>query len=771
MDSRQYSGDRGHWDPGRQQGDRSDRMIAPPIHVQRFASPPHRSGQARAVVTGAAGFIGSHLSEALLAQGMRVIGIDCFTPYYSPAAKRANLAGAAAHPEFKLLAGDLTELDLAEVLRPGDVVFHLAGQPGVRASWGAGFGDYTRHNIDATHRLLEAARERAVARIIFASCSSVYGDAPLPMAEDGPLLPASPHGLSKLAAEQLALIYWRTFRLEVVPLRFFTVYGPRQRPDMAFNLFIDALLERRPLTVYGDGTQLRDFIFVDDAVQALLAAAARATPGQPVNVGGGSPVSVRDAIDILEELLGRRAKLEFKPPPAGGARSTLADHSRLQALGAAPRVGIEDGLRRQVEWRQQAVEPTRPRAKSWARRATGRRVSLLYSHDTYGLGHLRRNTALAHALLRRAPEARVVLISGSPVAHRWPLPAGVEIIQLPPVVKVAAESYCPIDSRSMAGLLAERAGIIASALLQLRPQAFLVDHAPLGLKGELRLALDIVREQLSETWMLLGLRDVLDDPSEVREVWEDQGTLGWIERCYDRVLVYGSRELFDVAKEYGFGPGLAARTSYTGYVAKEPGLEPEIDARVAGVPEWLGNNRRLLVTGGGGGDAGLLLSTFIAAWPEIRARLPASALLVSGPLMDEETTCALEEAVARTAGVRLIRSSGSMLSLVRAADLIVSMGGYNSVIEAVTARKRLIICPRVWPRLEQLIRAEAFAGLGLARCVRLEEAGADGLAQAALEAMAESPPAAPAWNRVDLKGGERVAAELVQRLNVLGEAG
>jgi predicted glycosyltransferase/nucleoside-diphosphate-sugar epimerase len=744
-------------------------MITPPPQLQRLVSRLQGNGIARAVVTGAAGFIGSTLSDALLEQGTHVVGIDSFTPYYAPTAKHANLAAAAKHRNFELLAGDLNELDLEEVLRPGDVVFHMAGQPGVRASWGSGFFDYTRLNIDATQRVLEAARRSEVARVVLASSSSVYGDAPLPMSEDGPVVPVSPYGLTKLAAEQLALVYWKNFGLEVVPLRFFTVYGPRQRPDMAFNLFLDALLEQRPLTVYGDGSQVRDFTFVDDVVRASLAAATRARPGQPVNVGGGSPVSVRQAIAILEELLGRRAQLEFEPAPPGDARNTQADYSRLSLLGVRPRVGIEEGLRRQVEWRLQTVESSSVRTKV-GRGSSQRPLCVLYSHDTYGLGHLRRNSALAHALLKREPGARVVLITGSPVAGRWPMPAGVEVIKLPPVVKQAAESYTPLDSRSLAGLLAERAGIISSALLRLRPHAFLVDHAPLGLKGELRLALDMARAQLPETRRLLGLRDILDDPAEVRKLWQDQGTLGWIESSYDGVLVYGSRELFDVGEAYGFGPQLAARTRYTGYIAKDRGMEPELEFPV-GVDEWLSGDLRILVTGGGGGDAGLLFSAFLEAWPSINAALPVRALLVTGPLMDEETMCALEEGASRLAGVDLIRSSNAMLSLVDATDVVVSMGGYNSVVEAVTARKRLVICPRVWPRREQLIRAEAFSRLGLARSVRVEEAGAGGLAKAVRAAIERPLPPAKAWAKVDLGGGDRVTEELVELVGALQRAG
>ena len=310
----------------------------------------HRLVAPRSVVTGAGGFIGSHLVEALLAAGHQVVGIDSFTEYYDPATKRANLAVAVLHPRFDLLPADLNELDLGEVLRPRDWVFHLAAQPGVRPSWGPGFTTYVRANIEATQRLLEAAWDRRVARVVFASSSSVYGDAPTPMDEEGPLRPISPYGVTKLTAEHLCLAYWRAFGLEVVPLRFFTVYGPRQRPDMAFHRFIEAVLTGAPLTVYGDGGQRRDFTYVSDVVRILLAAAERGRPGAPVNVGGGSAVSVNEALTLIERLVGRSASVERLPAPPGDARDTQAATERLRELEEPPRVGLEEGLESQVAW-------------------------------------------------------------------------------------------------------------------------------------------------------------------------------------------------------------------------------------------------------------------------------------------------------------------------------------------------------------------------------------------------------------------------------------
>jgi predicted glycosyltransferase/nucleoside-diphosphate-sugar epimerase len=714
----------------------------------------------RAVVTGAAGFIGSHLVDALLVQGHSVVGIDAFTPYYSPARKRANIAAAGANPKFDLLPADLTELALDEVLRPGDVVFHLAAQPGVRASWGQDFSIYTRHNIEATHHLLSAAQRREVRRVVFASSSSVYGDAPLPMSEDGPLHPLSPYGVSKLAAEHLCEVYGRSFGVEVVPLRFFTVYGPRQRPDMAFHQFIEAILTGRPLTLYGDGSQRRDFTYVADVVAVLLAAAERAQPWQPLNVGGGSAASVREAIAIMERLIGRRAVIEQRPAPPGDARDTEAAGDRLRVLGVVPNTPIQAGLEHQVAWHRECI---RQDASPIAQRPAGSRLTsppgriVLYSHDTYGLGHFRRNTAIAHALLEQSPGLSITMITGSPVADQFPLPSGVSLVRLPSVVKVGPDEYRPAAARSWSGVRAERAGIISSTLLRLRPDVFLVDHAPLGMKGELVLALQLAREELKQTRVVLGLRDILDRPDRVRESWREQGVYPVLEQAYDEVLIYGSRERFDAVREYDFPPSVAGRTVFTGYIAKERGLEPALSVRDAWSRARRLGDRRVLATGGGGGDAATMLLATIDAWEKLRHLLFGQLLVVVGPLMSAADRAAVEARAARTPSVEIIHASKSMLSLIGSADLVVTMGGYNSVVEAVAARKPLVICPRTSPRVEQLLRAEMIAGLGLARVARPEVTGADGVADAIVAALKAGPPTSEQWHAIDLGGADRIA--------------
>jgi len=304
-----------------------------------------------ALVTGAAGFIGSHLTERLLAEGVRVTGVDCFTEYYEVALKRRNLEAARRSAAFSLLELDLGRDDLAR-LPDVTVVFHQAAQPGVRASWGREFGSYVHHNVLATQRLLERYRGAALERFVYASSSSVYGEAErYPTSEDAMPRPVSPYGVTKLAGEHLAFLYGRSFGMPVAALRYFTVYGPRQRPDMAFHRFCRALWLGEPLVVYGDGRQSRDFTYIDDAIEANVRAWSRAGPQAVYNVGGGSQVEVLEAIAVLERACGVKAKLDFKPLPPGDPPRTRADASRLEAdLGYVPAVPIERGLEAEAEW-------------------------------------------------------------------------------------------------------------------------------------------------------------------------------------------------------------------------------------------------------------------------------------------------------------------------------------------------------------------------------------------------------------------------------------
>ncbi len=305
----------------------------------------------RCVITGIAGFIGSHLAERLLAGGHEVLGIDALTSYYDPAIKRRNLAEIGAHPRLRVIVDDLATMDLAPVLDGQEWIFHLAGQPGVRASWGDGFGEYTRLNITATQRLLKALAARPPVKLIAASSSSVYGKAPLPLRETTLPEPLSPYGITKLAAEHLALAYHEAFGFPVASLRFFTVYGPRQRPDMAFSRFIHAIATGQPVTLYGDGTQTRDFTYVDDVARACLAAAEQPAGQGIFNIGGGSRVALGETLEYLGEILGRVPVLERQPVQRGDAAHTQADVARAQAaLGWQSAVSWREGLRRQVAW-------------------------------------------------------------------------------------------------------------------------------------------------------------------------------------------------------------------------------------------------------------------------------------------------------------------------------------------------------------------------------------------------------------------------------------
>jgi UDP-glucuronate 4-epimerase len=294
----------------------------------------------RYVVTGAAGFIGSHLADALVADGHDVVAVDSFTDYYDPELKEENASGF-----------DVSRLDLAEdelALDGFDGVFHLAGQPGVR-SFGTVFDDYVRRNLVATQRVFESAVRSSV-RVVFASSSSVYGDTErYPTSEDARPSPISPYGITKLACEQLAYAYTKGFGLDAVVLRYFTVYGPRQRPDMAFARIVDALARGASFELYGDGLQSRSFTFVGDAVAATIA--AMEGPAALYNVGGGAEATMRDAIETLERVSGRALDLVERPAAAGDVRRTAADTSRIERdLGWRATTNLEDGLRAQWEW-------------------------------------------------------------------------------------------------------------------------------------------------------------------------------------------------------------------------------------------------------------------------------------------------------------------------------------------------------------------------------------------------------------------------------------
>jgi UDP-glucuronate 4-epimerase len=310
----------------------------------------------RYVVTGAAGFIGSHLAEALLREGHEVIGVDAYTDYYDRARKERNAAG------IDVLDADLVEARLEPILEGADGVFHLAGQPGVRASWGESFQLYLDRNVRATQRLFEAAAAARV-RVVWSSSSSVYGEAErYPTDEDVPPRPISPYGITKLACEHLARAIAYSQGLEGVTLRYFTVYGPRQRPDMAFTAMLEALARGERFRLFGDGGAARSFTYVGDAVAATVAAMERGRGGEIYNVGGGEEATMNEAIALAEELSGRTLEVERAEAAAGDVRRTKADVRKAAAeLGWAPETSLRQGLSAQWEWAA-AESP----ARSWA---------------------------------------------------------------------------------------------------------------------------------------------------------------------------------------------------------------------------------------------------------------------------------------------------------------------------------------------------------------------------------------------------------------------
>ncbi|MGH7816986.1 MAG: NAD-dependent epimerase/dehydratase family protein [Candidatus Binatia bacterium] len=306
----------------------------------------------KTLVTGAAGFIGSHLVEKLLAAGHEVGGVDNFLDNYPRHFKEHNLALFSGQPNFTFVGQDLLRLDLKSLLRGVEIVFHLAAQPGVRSSWGSEFNRYTENNITATQLLLEAAKESELAKFVYASTSSVYGDTDdLPMREEGGTRPVSPYGATKLAAEHLCHLYCKAFGVPTVALRFFTVYGPRQRPDMFFHIFMRALRRGEEVPLYDDGEQTRDFTFCGDIVDGILGAAAYPGHGEVFNLGGGSQVSLLHAIALAEKVSGRQAKLKRFARQKGDVRHTSAriDQARSR-LGYAPKVGLEEGLAAEWDW-------------------------------------------------------------------------------------------------------------------------------------------------------------------------------------------------------------------------------------------------------------------------------------------------------------------------------------------------------------------------------------------------------------------------------------
>jgi UDP-glucose 4-epimerase len=313
----------------------------------------------KAFVTGVAGFIGSTLAERLVRAGEDVVGIDCFTDYYPREAKERNLAFLRTSPSFRFVESRIQDATLGQLLADRTHVFHLAAQAGVRKSWGRDFDVYTTNNIEATQMLLEACVGTSIERVVYASSSSVYGDlVAMPMREDALPQPVSPYGVSKLAAEQLCYLYFVNFGVPTVSLRYFTVYGPRQRPDMGFHKFLRATLEGTPIAVYGDGEQTRDFTFVDDIVSANIAAAERGVPGRVYNIGGGSRVSLNHVLELIGRVTNRQPVIAREAAQKGDMRHTYADTELARAdLAFRPTTDLERGLAAEFSWLTGILQP------------------------------------------------------------------------------------------------------------------------------------------------------------------------------------------------------------------------------------------------------------------------------------------------------------------------------------------------------------------------------------------------------------------------------
>ncbi len=380
---------------------------------------------------------------------------------------------------------------------------------------------------------------------------------------------------------------------------------------------------------------------------------------------------------------------------------------------------------------------------------------LLYSHDTYGLGHLRRNLAIATHLLRNTRQLQIVLVSGSPVAARFPMPRGLSLVTLPSVVKVAPEEYVARDRQISFGVVSRaRAAIIADVARRFQPDAVLVDHAPQGMKGELLPTFDALRRHVPEARIVLGLRDILDDPASVRRTWEDQGVLDTLEHVYHRVLVYGSRDILDVATAYGIPNRLRSRVSYCGYVSRHGDPLPHaVPAGIADLPV----GPYVLGTAGGGEDGIPVLQATLRA----AARLGIQGLLVTGPLMRPSIREELVAEAATVDGVRVAEFIPDLERVMAGAAAIVTMGGYNTLCEAVASGVPTVVIPRTWPRREQAIRAGLFAERGLVRVVEPGDDLDERLTAPLRAALADGPRGIVG---IDLDGARRVRDALLDEV-------
>lgn len=379
------------------------------------------------------------------------------------------------------------------------------------------------------------------------------------------------------------------------------------------------------------------------------------------------------------------------------------------------------------------------------------RKVLLFSHDTFGLGHIRRNLAIAQHLLAREPRLQIVLLSGSVVSERFELPRRLTVVKLPPVVKEGPESYRPVDPRLTLGLVRRaRTAVIADVARRFGPDVMLVDHAPAGMAGELRGVFEMLERERPRTRVVLGLRDVLDEPEAVIRTWSRQGMHELLDRVYDEIYVYGQRDMFDVGSAYDMHPRVRARLQYTSYLGRSL-----VDcAEVTTVERPF-----LLATAGGGGDGAAVLSAAL----EAGERLEIPTLIVTGPLIDARRRAALDARAACTPRARVVTFHPGIGSLMKSASVVVTMGGYNSLCEAASAGTPTIVVPRIWPRREQEIRAQLFAERKLVDVVAQGPDLADRLAAVINERLHDRPQPR---HGLDLDGLDRLADGLLGRVVV-----
>ncbi len=389
----------------------------------------------------------------------------------------------------------------------------------------------------------------------------------------------------------------------------------------------------------------------------------------------------------------------------------------------------------------------------------------MYSHDTFGLGHLRRNLAIATHLLQRSQPFSALLLTGSPVVASWPMPAGLQVQALPPVVKTGAEEYVSRDNvYSFEAVKERREAVILEAIIRYRPDVFLIDHAPAGMKGELLEALAFIREEMPATRTVLGLRDIIDSSETVRSLWREQNIYQLLETAYDHILIYGSRHLFDLVHEYDIPDSVAAKIRYCGYIARN---DSKVISTAGRFQEASAVSDRpvILVTAGGGGDGYPLLSAYLRALDNIPHDV-AQSIIVAGPLMAIEERRALELAAAQRPDVRMIFYTTELTELIRSADLVVTMAGYNTTAEILVAKKPAILVPRGAPRMEQRLRATLLSNLGLAWAIQPEEDLVTRLAELVQAALAGARPPRNDWNAVDLGGVHRVGSALDELLGI-----